>query len=106
MKEALAVCKVQVNPIELWQLEDKEYTIRVAGKESTNSTPVAGENVWIDVVLPQLTDAEAKQAAHKGHPHIEEHIRSSIPGMYVDAVDDPDGVSPSLQLRSGAWSRS
>ena len=48
----------------------------------------------------------AKQAAHKGHPHIEEHIRSSIPGMYVDAVDDPDGVSPSLQLRSGACSRS
>ncbi|MBA3708267.1 MAG: hypothetical protein H0W83_05560 [Planctomycetes bacterium] len=60
MKQALAVCRINVNPIELWQLEDKEYTIRVAGKESAGSQPAAGENVWIDVALPQFTDAEAK----------------------------------------------
>ena len=60
MKEALAVCKVQVNPIELWQLEDKQYTIRVAGKESAGNQPPDDENVWLDVVLTQMTDAEAK----------------------------------------------
>ncbi|MBA3707845.1 MAG: hypothetical protein H0W83_03370 [Planctomycetes bacterium] len=60
MKGALAICRINVNPIELWQLEDKEYTIRVAGKESAGSQPAANENVWIDVALPQFTDAEAK----------------------------------------------
>jgi len=60
MEEALAVCTVQVNPIELWQLEDEEYTIRVVGKESVGNQPASDEKVWIDVALPHLKDAEAK----------------------------------------------
>lgn len=72
MKEALAICKVQVNPIELWQLEDKQYAIRVAGKESAGNQPPAGDAVWIEVVLPQMTDANAKSEVaswklHWGH---------------------------------------
>ncbi|MCK6488808.1 MAG: chitobiase/beta-hexosaminidase C-terminal domain-containing protein, partial [Planctomycetes bacterium] len=58
VKDALSVCKVQLNPVELWQLEDKEFAVRVAGKESCGGA--SPENAWLEVVLPHLSDAEAK----------------------------------------------
>lgn len=59
MSEAFSVCRMMASPLSLWQLQDKPFSIRVAGSGGRGSARPADS--WIDIVLPHLSDADAKK---------------------------------------------
>lgn len=56
MRASLMTARFVINPIALWQLEDRKFTIHINDGDKGLSDP----DCWLDVQLPHLTLAEAR----------------------------------------------